>query len=330
MFFYTKNSSKVNCFIPDKSMHRVLWGITFNSPLMNSAGMFKNGEGYDIVCRQGAGGYIGGTSTYNPRVGNLVDGIFLPFITLPKSHTTINYLGLPNLGDKTLSARCITKHKKCPIGWSVMRSPDYSEEIGMLHLVESLWMYYNNPQIDFVEINESCPNIQLSSENITKRLIYISRKFLANRKRNFPVIVKLSVDLNFDNLKSILDTLFYYNFDGINLGNTSTDYTNIKKHIVGRELKVFDYFVNKFGGGVGGSLLKEKSYALCKFAVEYRDLIKPRHEFHIIRSGGIDSIADIQASDRIGVSMNQWYSGYFANYAKDGDLIYSRILSTNN
>ncbi|MFO0320765.1 MAG: hypothetical protein ACK5Z5_10250, partial [Neisseriaceae bacterium] len=41
----------------DKS--RILWGINFRYPLFNAAGMFKNGEGYDIVSAQGAGAYLG-------------------------------------------------------------------------------------------------------------------------------------------------------------------------------------------------------------------------------------------------------------------------------
>src|SRR5579863_675501 len=96
---------------------RVLWGLTFNLPLMNSAGMFKNGEGYDIVAHQGAGAYIGGTSTYNPRQGNTKLGIQHPFISLPKSQLSLNFLGLPNLGDISLSQHKITKNKQagCPI-----------------------------------------------------------------------------------------------------------------------------------------------------------------------------------------------------------------------
>ncbi|MBP9742557.1 MAG: hypothetical protein KBD37_04280 [Burkholderiales bacterium] len=310
--------------LPHKS--RILWGLTFNLPLMNCAGMFKNGEGYAISCLQGAGGYIGGTSTYNPREGNTIDNIKLPFLKLVKSQLTLNCLGVPNLGDEILSQSIITPHKTCPIGWSLIRSPDYDEETGMENLLKSLWLYHNNSQIDFLEINESCPNVAITQDNILKRLAYIGDNFLVKRKRHLPVVVKLSPDIECNVLESILDILFKYKFDGVNIGNTSKDYINLKSYVAPSELALFEYFINNFGGGIGGRPLKMKTFNLCKHAVEYYKLISPQYEFHVIRSGGIDSVDDIYASDLIGVSMNQWYSGYFDNYSKYGDSLYSVLF----
>lgn len=327
MQFYAKHKVKEE-YLADSSWHRTMWGLHFNAPLMNSAGMFKNGEAYDLVAKMGAGAYIGGTSTYNQREGNDVSGVKLPFLTLPNSHTSVNFLGLPNLGDKFLSKKNLVEDRKiCPLGWSVMRSPDFAEDAGLEHLVESLWLYHANPQIDFIEINESCPNIKIDSSNINARLEYIAHKFLSKRKRHLPVVVKLSSDIDSDVMCSIMHTLFEYKYDGINIGNTSTDYTQVKQYIASSEQKQFDYFTNKFGGGVGGSSLKVKTYNLCKRAVEYRDFIKPGYEFHVIRCGGIDSIADIYDSDKIGVSMNQWYTGYFASYIEYGDKVYQRFFT---
>ncbi|MDQ5921227.1 MAG: dihydroorotate dehydrogenase [Pseudomonadota bacterium] len=336
MSYYYKNNTHRYINAATSLQPRVLWGLKFNLPLMNSAGMFKNGEGYDIVCRQGAGGYLGGTSTYNPRTGNIINGVKLPFVKLLKSGITINCLGLPNLGDEVLSRqKIITDGKRCPIGWSLMRSPDYNEEESLQKLLQSLWLYHDNLQIDFLEINESCPNVKViinevsnvnhAVDSLAKRLIYIGENFLAQRKRQLPVIVKLSVDIDYEYLKTILNILFKYKFDGINLGNTSVDYTNIRLNIVNSELKLFDYFVNNFKGGVGGYALKQKSLDLCKCAVDYRNMVNPDYEFHVLRSGGIDSINDIYASDRVGVSMNQWYSGYFTNYIKYGDMLYVKF-----
>ena len=41
----------------------------------NATGMFKQGEGYDMVFRQGAGGYLSGTTTAHKRIGNVRNGI---------------------------------------------------------------------------------------------------------------------------------------------------------------------------------------------------------------------------------------------------------------
>jgi len=75
-------------FIPPKELSRELWGIKFRSPIMNAAGIFKNGECYEMVARQGAGAYLGGTGTWNPRRGNEKEDIYLPFVPYPLSHST--------------------------------------------------------------------------------------------------------------------------------------------------------------------------------------------------------------------------------------------------
>ncbi len=315
-------------FVPDSKWQRTLWGLKFQSPLMNSAGMFKNGDGYDLAVSQGAGGYIGGTSTYNPRVGNTKHDIKLPFITLPNSHISINTLGLPNLGDEILSKKIITNAKTAPIGWSLMRTPDYEEHIGMENLIKSLWMYHDNPQIDFIEINESCPNISVNSENITNRLVYIAEHFLSKRNRHLPVVVKLSTDIGSEVLKQILNILFQKRYDGVNLGNTSTNYSLMRQYISPGELGLYDYYTKNFSGGVGGISLRDNSLILCDEAIKYREFIKPDYEFHVLRSGGIFGLDDIKASIEIGVSMNQWYTGYFTNYLQKGDEVYKSVFSS--
>lgn len=315
---------------------RTLWGLKFNLPLMNSAGMFKNGEGYDIVANQGAGAYIGGTSTHNSQMGNTKFGIQHPFLSLPKSHLSLNCLGLPNLGDKYLSQVKITanKQKGCPIGWSLMRGSSYATiEQSMEKLLDSLWLYHDKPEIDFVEINESCPNVSFHEDNdksglnlLKNRLQYISDQFLSKRKRHLPVILKLSNDLDIQQLPQTLDLVFLYKFDGINLGNTSTNYTEIKLSNT-HEQRLFDYFTQNIGGGVGGKYLNQRSLKLCSTAVEYAKKINPGYEFHVIRSGGISNLQDIIDSNNAGISLNQWYTGYFENYIKYGDGLYAQIFN---
>src|SRR3989344_6469548 len=53
-----------------EELSRELWGIKFRSPIMNAAGMFKNGECYEMAARQGAAAYLAGTGTWNARKGN--------------------------------------------------------------------------------------------------------------------------------------------------------------------------------------------------------------------------------------------------------------------
>ena len=66
---------------------------------------------------------------------------------------------------------------------------------------------------------------------------------------------------------------------------------------------------------------------LSAAAVNYLELVKPGYEFHVIRSGGINSIQDIIDSNNAGVSLNQWYSGYFENYITYGNKLYTHFTA---
>ena len=88
---------------------------------------------------------------------------------------------------------------------------------------------------------------------------------------------------------------------------------------------MFNYFTNSFGGGVSGKNLKNISKNLCKLANDYLQNKKLNKEFHIIRTGGIEDASDIIESEKIGIKLNQWYTGYFKNFGKYGHSVYSEI-----
>ena len=319
-------------YIPLEEFGRTLWGIRFRSPIMNSAGMFKNGECYPLSAFQGAGAYIGGTGTWNARSGNKKEGIYLPFVPYPGSRAASNWLGLPNDGDEINAKRLPGSRGRindCPRGWSVMGSPDLEGEEKLQRLVDSMRLY--EPEVDFLEINESCPNTSHETpqdDDLANRLRYIKERFLDERTRTLPVIVKFSNDTEVEQIPQLLDLLFDFGFDGVNFGNTSTDYAYMRKKIKRSERRLYDFYTQTFGGGVSGAPLREKSLALCALAVEYRDSGPPSHEFHVIRTGGIESWHDIEESELAGVSLNQWFTGYFENFGKYGHDVYRKLFDT--
>ena len=317
-------------YYPPKEFSRILWGINFRSPIMNSAGMFKNGECYEIVAKQGAAAYLGGTGTWNQRTGNEREGIYLPFIPYPRSHSSSNWLGLPNDGDKINSGKLsgLSRMLDCCIGWSVMGSPDLHDQDKLKFLVEGMKLY-EKTGVDFIELNESCPNTyhgKSQNEDLAKRLIYIKNNFLSQRSKKTPVIVKFSNDNEIQQVPAVMDLLFTLGYDGINFGNTSTDYEKRRNEIVESERKIYDFFTKTFGGGVSGKPLNESSLELASKAVEYVKSGKPKQEFHVIRTGGIESKKDIEDSERAGISLNQWFTGYFENLSLYGHNLYRKLL----
>ncbi len=316
---------------PSRELARELWGITFRSPIMNAAGMFKNGECYEMVAMQGAGAYLAGTGTWNPRRGNEKEGIFLPFAPYPTSHSASNWLGLPNDGDEVNSNKAAKLEivANTPIGWSIMGSPDLQKEDKLRHLVGGM-KAYERAEINFIEINESCPNTphgRLQDDDLANRLNYLKQNFLNQRIRRLPVIVKFSNDTQREQVPALMDLLFENDFDGVNFGNTSTAYNQIRESIAESEIKLYDFFTQTFGGGVSGRPLKKSSLELAGTAVDYLKSGRPSQEFHVIRTGGIETLQDIQESERAGISLNQWFTGYFEGFSKHGHEVYRTLFA---
>ena len=316
-------------YSPPQDFERVLWGICFRSGIFNAAGMFKNGDCYKMVANQGAGAYLAGTTTANPREGNTKEGISLPFVPYPLSCAASNWLGLPNDGDEAVAKKLAHQERvnACPIGVSVMGSPDLNGTEKLEALVKGM-KRYEQAGVDFIEMNESCPNTahgRPQDDDLASRLTYIQRHFLNDRSRKLPVIVKFSNDTEVAQVPPLLDLLFELGFDGVNVGNTSTRYAKLRDSIVERERKLYDFFTTTFSGGVSGRPLKKSSLLLATAAVQYTRSCKPAHEFHVFRTGGIENAEDVRASDAAGISMNLWYTGYFEKFSKDGHNVYRKL-----
>jgi dihydroorotate dehydrogenase len=109
------------------------------------------------------------------------------------------------------------------------------------------------------------------------------------------------------------------------LGNTSTRYSELRDQLHAEDRKLFDYFTSTFGGGISGALLRTSSLQSCAAAVNAIAQIRPSHEFHVVRCGGVASAEDIAASASAGVLLNQWYVGYFEGFAEHGHDVYREI-----
>jgi dihydroorotate dehydrogenase len=318
---------------------RKIWGLTFQSPIFNAAGIFKESYGYEVVRRQGAGAFLIGTVTPKPRAGNSKNGYYLPFLPLPKSKAALNWLGLPNLGLEEIAKRIqkIEKKSNCPLGVSISSDPLDSEVAAINNLVAGFKMF-EKTQVDFIELNESCPNVPhnvsehyngVLDPKLIARLEQLSNSFLKYRTRRLPVIVKFSVDITIQQVEAIIPILIDLQYDGINLGNTSTNYSLYKNMLDLSEQKNFEYFIKTFGGGFSGFPLKNTSLNISTKAVNTLKKMNSGTEFTVIRTGGIEKLSDIQQSESSGIKLNQWFTGYFDNFAKFGHKVYQEFFNNN-
>jgi dihydroorotate dehydrogenase len=318
---------------------KTLWGLKFNSPLFNAAGMFKYGEGYYTVAMQGAGAYLAGTTTDSPRKGNKFSFISHPAVSFPKSAMAVNWMGLPNEGHEEVARRLshIDKIEGCPVGASLSASPEQSGFEALQGVVKGFELY-TKANVDFLELNESCPNVAHEhsedtingiDKSLVDRLEYLSQHFLSKRDRFVPVIVKFSNDTAPEIVPAIVDMLITLGYDGVNFGNTSTDYMALKKDVSENELKLFEFFTGNIGGGVSGRALKTRSYALSSLAVESIKKINPQNEFNVIRTGGIENFDDVLLSEKSGIALNQWFTGYFDAFARSGHNVYADFFDNH-
>lgn len=311
------------------------WDLTFRSPIWNAAGMFKYGEGYEVVSRQGAGAYVAGTTTSRPRKGNEKSGVRWPTVSYARSHSASNWMGLPNEGHAVVAKRlaALTKVDGCPIGASVSAEPLLEDSVAITELIDGMQMYAQ-AGVDYLELNESCPNVPGGhaghggphlDDGLIARLERVSSQFLKKRMRRLPVVVKFSVDTNPKQLDDLIRMLIALEFDGIILGNTSTQYAHHRHGIHTQDRPLYDLFTTQFGGGLSGQILREDSLELATRAQEIISQARPPHEFHVIRCGGINSADDLKASARHGVVLNQWYTGYYERFGVDGHDVYQKL-----
>ena len=312
--------------LPDH-LKRNLWGLQFG-PLMNAAGMFKNCECYPMTALQGAGGYLAGTSEYFPWKGNEKNGVYLPFVPYPRSGSASNWLGLPTEGDHSNASKIerLVRISDTPVGQSVAEQPgNMYDNDKMKNLALGMWVY-EMAGVDFIEVND-CPNVVEHADGMTRqeKLAYISEHFLKRRERKLPVIVKISPDIKPGSVSETMDMLFELGFDGVNFGNASKDYARHRESIHPTERSLYDYYTSTFTGAVSGKPLKEISLELAGRAAEYLRAGPPVQEFHVIRTGGIESAQDIVDSDRAGISLNEWLTGYWSAFVENGHDVY-RLL----
>ncbi|MCP4655212.1 MAG: hypothetical protein GY856_07310 [bacterium] len=310
---------------------RTLWGLSFRSPIFNAAGMFKNGDGYEVVARQGAGAYLAGTTTHRRRMGNRRHGVALPFAPYPRSHAAGNWLGLPNLGHRAVAAKLreLPRRQGCPVGVSVAAEPEPAiAEQDKLEQLAAGMRLYEESGVDFIELNESCPNTAedvCELDRLRLRLAYLRDAFLTRRRRMLPVVVKFSCDTEPTQLPLVLAMLVELGFDGVNFGNTSTAYDEHRVSLASAETALYDYFTRAYGGGLSGRPLRQASLRLAAGAVEHLRGEPPCREFHVMRTGGIGAAEDVARSAAAGVALNQWYTGYFEAFARDGHDLYRRL-----
>lgn len=311
--------------------------LVFRNDLGNAAGFDKDGSLLEFNYRMGAGFALVGTvlsSSYQGNVFSAFGRNVNPWVPLPFSSSAINSLGLPSKGVaeavKNIAAfKERVQPENFPIGISIMGHPAETEEANKLEGV-LFCVSQALPVVDFIEINESCPNTEhnRSEESLRLRL----EKVIALRDsmgRHVPVLVKLA-DLG--EVEQTLRLLAELNVDGVVLVNTQKNYTDLADTIHEKDRALYEYYTKKFAGGVSGLAIKDYTNQQVCAALEVIE--RCELALTLIQVGGIHTAEDIAASRTLGTQgrgdilvLREWYTGFMAALGQQSwDQIYRGML----
>lgn len=268
---------------------------TFKNPIGIAAGFDKNADLINILPSIGFGFMEIGSITAKPCPGNPKPRLW----RIPKLKSIAVYYGLKNDGCKKIYQKIKNIKTEIPLGISLAKTniPNVvSLEEGIADYEETFLTFHEIGSYDVINI--SCPNTYggepfTKPENFNKLIIKINK----NRNKNKMLFVKLSPDLNFDDLTKILEISKDYKIDGFICSNLTKNRETKK---IKKNLKYIPSF-----GGLSGKLQEKLSNKQIKFIYKhYRD------QFIIIGCGGIFSAQDAYKKIRLGASLIQIITGF--------------------
>lgn len=303
-----------------------LWGLRFRNDLSNAAGFDKDGTLLNFNYSLGAGYTVVGTVLNQPHGGNLFSALgrrFNPWVPLPASSSAVNSLGLPGNGIDPVLERIKDFKAKVqpvdyPIGLSVMGHPAQQGQCKIDGVCECLEKAL--PIVDFIEINESCPNVAhhdpLAFEQRIKSFCAV-RDRLAPQK---PLWVKFGSTPSDESLK-LLDQS---GVQAVVLLNTQTNYAEIRGRLPEADHRIFDFYTKNYKGGVSGKVIQgdaEKAVENVAIAIQRLGL-----GLKLVHVGGLSSKDDMKRSRQL-APLREWYTGLMESFAtRSPETVYSDVF----
>jgi dihydroorotate dehydrogenase len=273
----------------NKSIQTEIFGKIIPNPIGIAAGFDKDAEVYNPLFKLGFGFVEVGTITPINQYGNPKPRIF----RLEEDEALINRLGFNNSGSEKVRSRIISNSPKGFFGINIGPNKDTNNRLE--DYLIGLRKFYN--LADYLTINISSPNTEnlrsFHNEdelNELLRLIEEEKKIL---KTKVPITVKISPDIQDENINIISDLLLEHNVKAIIISNTTDrnreNLSNINK-------------LEK--GGLSGKPLEKKSNELIN---KFYKILK--NQIKIIGVGGVDSGQSAYQKIINGASLVQLYTG---------------------
>ncbi|PKO96565.1 MAG: quinone-dependent dihydroorotate dehydrogenase [Bacteroidetes bacterium HGW-Bacteroidetes-6] len=279
-------------------LEREVMGIKFPNPVGMAAGFDKNGEIYNEMANFGFGFIEVGSVTPSEQIGNPKPRCF----RLVDDKAIINRMGINNKGVKHLVTNLKERKPKVIIGANIIKSTASPNEIAPQDYEKTFAQLYDF--VDYFVVNVSCPNVKgitklqdiNSLSEIVDRLTALRKYYDEYR----PILLKISPDLDNEQLDEIIELILISGMDGIVATNTTRSREN---------LVTFKERVEFIGeGGLSGAPLYKKSLEMVRYITQ-----KTKGQLPIIAVGGIMTPAQAHEMLNAGASLVQIYTGFIYN-----------------
>ncbi len=273
----------------DHRLGRELFGIKFKSPIGMAAGLDKDCVAVSGMSAIGFSFLELGGVTAKRQTGNPAPRVF----RLIEEQAVINRLGLPSVGAQAAASNLLfslaSTKKPAVIAINIAKSHNASFEQAIPDYQATLKYFYDLCQ--FFVLNVSCPNEENYQRLQEKDQLHkIMHGVQQSNTGNKPLLVKLSPDLNEQQLDDVLECCISNSIAGVIAGNTTTTRPN-QSGLMQQK------------GGLSGRPIFART--LENVSAIYK---KTEGKLPIIACGGISSADDAIACLKAGASLIQIYT----------------------
>ena len=270
-------------------------GIKFPNKIGIAAGFDKNAEVYKMLGNMGFGHVEIGTVTPRPQPGNSKPRLF----RLPADSALINRMGFNNKGVENAVKNLRRRNHKIVIGGNIGKNsstPNEKAVYDYLACFQSLYDY-----VDYISVNVSCPKVnnlrELQGQESLEKILSALAEQRKQKAVYKPILLKISPDLNFQQIDESLVIIERYGIDGVVAANTSTTRDGLKTS----EERIKEIA----NGGLSGLPLRDRSVEIIRYISQ-----KTGGKLPIIGVGGTMSPADAIAKLEAGATLVQVFTGF--------------------
>ena len=267
----------------------ILFNKELENPIGMAAGFDKNAEVYNSLFKLGFGFVEVGTVTPLKQFGNPKPRVF----RLVEDEALINRLGFNNFGAKKIVEKIRLNKPKSSLGINIGPNKDTQNRLN--DYLQCFKIFHE--LANYITINISSPNTEELRNFHEQTKLNQLLQAVNNEKKNLgsktPIVVKVSPDIDDQEIHKISEVLLSNNIQAIIVSNTSDSSREKLKNIQSHQK-----------GGLSGKPIEEKS---SKLISKFYKILNGR--IKIIGVGGVDSGKSAYEKFLLGADYVQLYTG---------------------